>query len=73
MKFKKWVKIIQTTGYNDARTTLHLIRFWQLAHESRDLPQAETQITLVKSRANSQNDNYFHSIGYLFFKIDHFE
>ena len=42
------------------------VSFWLLAHESRDLSEAEKKITLVKSRTNSQNDNYFHSIAYLF-------
>ena len=37
------------------------VSFWLLAHESRDLPQAETKIILFKSWTNLQNDNYFHS------------
>ena len=36
------------------------VSFWLLAHESRDISQVETKITLDK-RWNSQNGNYFHS------------
>ena len=41
-------------------------RFWLLAHESRDLSQAETKITFVKNRTSSQNGNYFHSKWWFF-------
>ena len=37
------------------------VSFGLLAHESRDLPQAETKKTLAKIWKKSQNDNYFHS------------
>ena len=35
--------------------------FWLLAVASRDLSQAEEEITAFKTEADSQNDNYFHS------------
>ena len=46
----------------------------ELAHESRDIFQAETKISLVKSRTNSQNNNYIFSLKMpFFFKPDHFD
>ena len=48
----------------EAKVLYICVRFLQLAHESHDLSQAKTEITLVKSKANSQND--------FFFKLDHF-
>jgi hypothetical protein len=38
-----------------------LSKILQLTVGSRDLSQAEKNITVVTSRANSQNDNYFQS------------
>ena len=44
------------------------VSFWRLTPKSRDLSQAETEITLAKSCTNSQNEKYFHSKWWFFFQ-----
>ena len=53
--------VLLTVYREDSKVLFICVSFCLLAHESCDISQAETKITLVKSLTNTQNDNHFHS------------
>ena len=54
-----WASVLQARNFSQQASMLYIcVSSWLLAHESRDLSQAETKRALVKSWAKSQNDKY---------------
>ena len=76
MDFKKWVKSIQTAGYNGART---VVRFMRLSDKNSDLSKTTTTTTEsgfsslkpAMSRVTTNHHHFFHTSTYcsLFSKV----